>query len=103
MPFRISSKEKFMPIVPYDVHSIYSVMQSHRSNLSVHSIIISSQSIICDETCYIFSGTQIEMHEPSTRDLLPKSKWETLEHPPYCPDTSLYDFNIFLKMKKPLL
>ena len=35
-------------------------------------------------------------------DLLSMYKWEVLPHPPYIPDMSLPDFNLFPKMKEPM-
>ena len=35
-------------------------------------------------------------------NLLRRRNWEILEHPPYCPDMNLCDFDLFAKMKLPL-
>ena len=34
-------------------------------------------------------------------DLLRRSQWEILEHPPYSPDTSPCDYDLFAKVKEP--
>ena len=34
-------------------------------------------------------------------DLLRRWKWEIMEHPPYSPNMSLCDYNIFAKVKEP--
>ena len=35
-------------------------------------------------------------------DLLRRWQWETLEHPPYSPDSSPCDYDLFSKVKEPL-
>ena len=35
-------------------------------------------------------------------DLLRRWQWEILEHPPYSPDMSPFDYNLFAKVKEPL-
>jgi transposase len=35
-------------------------------------------------------------------DLLRRWRWEILEHPPYSPDMSPCDYDLFAKMKEPL-
>jgi transposase len=34
-------------------------------------------------------------------EILEKHEWQTLAHPPYSPDRSPSDFNLFQKLKKP--
>jgi transposase len=38
----------------------------------------------------------------AVKDLLCRWRWEILEHPPYSPDMSPHDYDLFAKMKEPL-
>ena len=40
-------------------------------------------------------------HTAAVTDLLRRWQWEILEHPPYSPDMSPCDYDLFAKMKEP--
>ncbi|KAJ4438167.1 hypothetical protein ANN_14106 [Periplaneta americana] len=39
----------------------------------------------------------------AVKDLLRRWKWEILEHPPYSPNMSPYDYDLFAKVKEELI
>ncbi|KAJ4436868.1 hypothetical protein ANN_17000 [Periplaneta americana] len=64
-----------------------------------------------EEETTTFGGTELNhLHDnarnhmaAAVKGLLHRWEWKVLEHPPYSPDMSPYDYDLFTRMKEPLI